>query len=1681
MLFARAGKLGSACGIVVAGLLLGAPARAAGPGVLGAYVRGPAVLIPGTQAAVRVATHRATSAAHSQPAAQVRVQATLSGGGHSQVLWTAVSDVEGRVDAHFQVPAWPPGSYALAITSQLKDERDVQTHKVQLAPSGKLLLQSDKPLYQPGQTVHLRTVAMRTQDGHPLTTASVRFELRDGRGNRVFTATEKLSPFGIAAADAVLADGILLGTYNAKAQLVGAAAEGSEAAQLPVEVARYLLPKIKLAVRTDRPYYRPGARVQLALDGRYFTDKPVAGGAVTVEAALQDAPDKASKAAVGLTGERLGLRLPTLHGKLDATGKLTLALELPGTLTTAESKLVLDITLTDSARQRQAVRQEVAVFKEALRLDVVAEAGELVPGMQSAVYVIAAYPDGAPAVGAAVELRLLGQTQTQTTDEIGVATFQSAAPGAKRLEADSVTGCRAGEASAHAAVRDHAGVTLNESRCLRVAASGGLLLRTDRAIYPSGAPLTLWVASAAPGDRLAYIDVWKDQQVVDTVAVPLHAGHGELTLPPSERRFGTLALQAYTILPDGSRHHDARLVYVDRPGALRIEVTPQPAGADFTPGEKGHIRLRVLDAQSGLGVQAALGVVMVDEALLALRPLRPGLLRTYFQLAEHARGAGQRLKARPAGYSVEKLVEEGAPDASRQLAARILLAGARPAWDLGWEVDPWVTRQAASEEQHERLSNAVTRFSEQAQIGERVGHAFRYRHDLVAALRESGLLTAADTRDPWRHPYTVPELITIASLPDFPAYAQGELDERMSIIYRGLLADQRAGRLPREPGSKPVIITLADVQRLAEKGQGPRRRLRDPWGGEFYLTRRPRPRKIAGLLSRYVLGTAGPDGVVGTKDDLFALEDACAVSGCGGPIVTGVPAAEAFDDQTMRGCGCGSGHGGGVGSGGSISSVVRGGTVGKGGVAAATDSVRSAFPETMLYLPQVLTDASGEASLDVAMADSITTWQLGAEAVALDGRLGATTLPVRVKQDFYVDLDLPPNLTQHDEVAVPVAVYNYLPTAQKVTLEVAPEPWFELIAKPGPGSGPGSGPGFGKTDSTEQVVDVAPGQVGLGYVRLRVLGHGQKTLTVRARGTAVHDAIARSVTVAPDGVAQTQSFAAQLVPGSVGSAARSATAEHSLIIPDTTLAGTAQVALKVYPALLTHAIEGLDSLLQVPHGCFEQTSSTTYPNALVLRFLQRTGKGTPAVEKKARDYLHAGYQRLLSFEVPGGGFSLFGQAPASKILTAYGLEEFTDMAKVYPVEPRVIERTQHWLSATQLADGSFAADRSHVLEDSVEHAEANKVRATAYIALALRHTDQKGHFGDTVQRAQAYVRRALGKGTVSDTYTLALVTELLAGETVGGTPIADALWARRKTTLGGGSTYFESLVMTPTHGRGQSATVETTAIAALALLSSRGPERLLRADQLIRFLISKKDPLGNFTSTQATVRTLKALLTYQEVVAGGSRGTLTVLVDGKEMARHKIGDDNSHVLDLAPAAALGSHRVTLRYDGAGALGYQLLARYYQPLAAALQAAAATPRTVVPEAQLVARIGDEAGSSEVRVGDTLRAQVTVTTQRTLDMPIITLGLPPGMDVDRGALDDGVRSRAFDKYELSAEQVVLYLQTLPQGAPVTFAVPLVARLPGRLAVPRSSVYEYYVPEERITSQPSLLTVREARPTP
>ena len=70
----------------------------------------------------------------------------------------------------------------------------------------------------------------------------------------------------------------------------------------------------------------------------------------------------------------------------------------------------------------------------------------------------------------------------------------------------------------------------------------------------------------------------------------------------------------------------------------------------------------------------------------------------------------------------------------------------------------------------------------------------------------------------------------------------------------------------------------------------------------------------------------------------------------------------------------------------------------------------------------------------------------------------------------------------------------------------------------------------------------------------------------------------------------------------------------------------------MYPTPLASMTDALQSLLREPNGCFEQTSSTSYPMVMAQQyFLTHTGID-PAIVEKARDLLEVSYKKLTGFE-----------------------------------------------------------------------------------------------------------------------------------------------------------------------------------------------------------------------------------------------------------------------------------------------------------------------------------------------------------------------------------------------------------------------------------------------------------------
>jgi uncharacterized protein YfaS (alpha-2-macroglobulin family) len=674
----------------------------------------------------------------------------------------------------------------------------------------------------------------------------------------------------------------------------------------------------------------------------------------------------------------------------------------------------------------------------------------------------------------------------------------------------------------------------------------------------------------------------------------------------------------------------------------------------------------------------------------------------------------------------------------------------------------------------------------------------------------------------------------------------------------------------------------------------------------------------------------------------------------------------------------------------------------------------------------------------VTMADSITTWRLSAMASSLNGALGSTTSPLRVFQDFFIDIDLPVALTQNDEVSVPIAVYNYLPGKQQVKLVLTTEPWFELDG------------------AAEKTLDIASGDVrGLSY-RIKVKQIGWHRLTVHAYGSKMNDAISRQIEVLPDG---------QEVQESVNDRLEK-TVKRTISIPADALDGASNIIVKVYPGFFSQLLEGMDKILQMPFGCFEQTSSTTYPNILALQYMKATGKTTPEIQMKAEQYINLGYQRLLTFEVPGGGFSWFGYPPANKVLTAWGLMEFADMASVYEVDPNLIQRTQKWLISQQRPDGSWEPDKSYLHEESWGRIQHNEILPTAYLTWALAET------GDANPKAIGYLKSNWDKA--EDAYTLATVANAFSAymdiaDTYAGIPEADQVFDKliKMAKEEDGKIHWESGKSTVTFSHGQAADLETTALATLALIKSgRHSDTVSKA---LAYIVSAKDPNGTWHSTQATILCLKALISSLKNTTQDVDAKVTVMINGQKAGEFSVDKDNSDVLrqvDGKEFVREGENTIELQFEGKGSMLYDISSKYYLPW---------DKRPT--DAKKIMSIDVNYDRTQLDKDEiiTNRVKVGFNGAGAANMVIVDLGIPPGFDALTEDLDKLTESKLIQKYSSTNRQIIAYLDKVEAGKPIEFSYRLKARFPLRAQTPRSVVYQYYNPEIRDVAAPVEMVVK------
>lgn len=479
----------------------------------------------------------------------------------------------------------------------------------------------------------------------------------------------------------------------------------------------------------------------------------------------------------------------------------------------------------------------------------------------------------------------------------------------------------------------------------------------------------------------------------------------------------------------------------------------------------------------------------------------------------------------------------------------------------------------------------------------------------------------------------------------------------------------------------------------------------------------------------------------------------------------------------------------------------------------------------------------------------------------------------------------------------------------------------------------------------------------------------------------------------------------------------------------------------------------------------EQTSSAAYPNILVVDYVKKARVASPEILMKAENFLNVGYQKLLTFERPGGGFDWWGNGEPLVWLSAYGLQEFNDMAKVYPIDKGVITRTQAWLMKQRGTDGTWSKiGMTH--GESIERMGDPKLLLTSYVTWSLL---ESGHDKKDLKASIDYIRANAPKA--DNAYILALAANALAAYDAKDDrthEVLQKLENHQKNLPEIKAVCYPAGGQSLSYARGDSLTVETTALAALAMMKSG--QFTNSVNKALMFLVKAKDPNGTWGSTQATILSLKALVAGMGGSTVKGRVPFTVQLNGKEVAKGEVNEQNSDVLqlfDLKEFTKVGDNQLEIQVAGETPLMYQIVGRHFEPWKK-------LPAPTVP----LLDVSVEYDRTKLSTADLLRAKATLRYNGEVPtyMVIVDLGIPPGFTVDAGDFAELVAAKKVEKFSITSRQVTLYLGDVKKGDVKTFAYTLKPKYPIKAQTPPTVAYEYYTPDHRATARPVELVVSE-----
>ena len=327
---------------------------------------------------------------------------------------TVAARVDGAANIQLPVPQLKPGRYEIEV--EVKGVSETSSASVEVEDGVLLFVETDKPIYKPGQTVHIRLMTLDALLKPWQSAATI--EVQDAKGIKVFKKEVVTGGYGMVTVDLPLSTEPNLGVWKLTALA------GDQKTQLDVRVEEYVLPKYEVSVATERDWVLAGDPISGTVSGEYSFGKPVVGEVEIVASRYVGEWEEYAR----------------FEGPIDGSASF----EFPPVGFVAgvpqaggQGNLTLDVTIREKGTgYEEKTSRLLTVAATPVTLKVIPESRVFKPGLEMAYLVVAQEPDGSP-VDAAVALTIsymdrefeqVGEETIEVTTSAGKAIVRDVPP-----------------------------------------------------------------------------------------------------------------------------------------------------------------------------------------------------------------------------------------------------------------------------------------------------------------------------------------------------------------------------------------------------------------------------------------------------------------------------------------------------------------------------------------------------------------------------------------------------------------------------------------------------------------------------------------------------------------------------------------------------------------------------------------------------------------------------------------------------------------------------------------------------------------------------------------------------------------------------------------------------------------------------------------------------------------------------------------------------------------------------------------------------------------------------------------------------------------------------------------------------------------------------------------------------